>query len=317
MPNSVLTYFVSRTGIIHSNGLNNGKANMTIPTRSRSAERLVDILLELHLHGVVSRQALMHKFNITERTVYRDLNALSPIVERCGDGQYRLIHARSGLHHAIANFLNVDSFFPETGREFWDKLESRVEDNHIMILGSEAERTGPRDIHSLLAGFEKAIKGQQVCQILYKGKSRQINPYKVINKKNIWYLQATEEKRLKSFSLSLVQWLDIRSETFTLDNDTLELLEKNPDPWVSEETFEVDVFIPTSIAHYFKRRDLLPDQEILTEEKHGITLRCQAAHENQILPLLFYWLPNIQVLEPAWLKQKFVGTLENYLASAE
>ncbi|EGE2209003.1 transcriptional regulator, partial [Escherichia coli] len=25
---------------------------MTIPTRSRSAERLVDILLELHLHGV-------------------------------------------------------------------------------------------------------------------------------------------------------------------------------------------------------------------------------------------------------------------------
>jgi len=295
---------------------------MTIPTRSRSAERLVDILLELHLHGVVSRQALMHKFNITERTVYRDLNALSPIVERCGDGQYRLIHARPGhaepgLHHVIANFLNVDDFFPETGRDFWDKLESRVEDNHIMIFGNDAERTGPKDIHSLLAGFEKAIKGQQVCHILYKGKSRQINPYKVINKKNIWYLQATEEKRLKSFSLSLVQWLDIRSETFTPDNDILELLEKNRDPWVSEETFEVEVFIPTHIAHYFKRRDLLPGQEILAEDKQGITLRCHAAHENQILPLLFYWLPNIQVLEPDWIKQRFVGTLENYLASAE
>lgn len=290
---------------------------MTIPTRSRSAERLVDILLELHLHGVVNRQALMHKFNITERTVYRDLNALSPIVERCGDGQYKLIHAGPGLHHAIANFLNVDDFFPGTGREFWDKLETRVEENHIMILGNDAERTGPKDIHALLADFEKAIKGQQVCQILYKGKSRQINPYKVINKKNIWYLQATEEKRLKSFSLSLIQWLDIRSETFTPDNDTLDLLAKNPDPWVSEETFEVDVFIPTRIAHYFKRRDLLPDQQILAEDKKGITLRCHAAHENQILPLLFYWLPNIQVLEPAWLKQKFVGTLENYLATAE
>ncbi len=295
---------------------------MTIPTRSRSAERLVDILQELHLHGVVSRQALMHKFNITERTVYRDLNALSPIVERCGDGQYRLIHARpghaeTGLHNVIANFLNVDDFFPATGRDFWDKLESRVEDNHIMIFGNDAERTGPKDIHSLLAGFEKAIKGQQVCHILYKGKSRQINPYKVINKKNIWYLQATEEKRLKSFSLSLIQWLDIRSETFTPDNDILELLEKNRDPWVSEETFEVEVFIPIQIAHYFKRRDLLPGQEILAEDKQGITLRCHAAHENQILPLLFYWLPNIQVLEPDWIKQKFVGTLENYLASAE
>lgn len=294
---------------------------MTIPTRSRSAERLVDILLELHLHGVVTRQALMHKFNITERTVYRDLNALSPIVERCGDGQYRLIHTRPGqsgpgLHHVIANFLNVDDFFPSTGREFWDKLESRVEENHIMILGNDAERTGPKDIHGLLAAFEKAIKGQQVCQILYKGKSRQINPYKVINKKNIWYLQATEEKRLKSFSLSLIQWLDIRSETFTPDNDTLDLLEKNLDPWVSEETFEVDVFIPTSIAHYFTRRDLLPGQQILAQERQGITLRCHAAHENQILPLLFYWLPNIQVLEPAWLKASFFKTLEDYLAAA-
>lgn len=295
---------------------------MTIPTRSRSAERLVDILLELHLHGVVNRQALMHKFNITERTVYRDLNALSPIVEHTGDGQYRLIHARpghkgQGLHHAIANFLNMDDYFPTTGHEFWQKLESRVEENHIMILGNDAERKEKWDIHAQLAAFEKAIKRHQVCQILYKGKSRQVNPYKVINKKNIWYLQATEGGRLKSFSLSLIQWLDIRSDTFTPDNDTLELLEKNPDPWVSEETFEVNVFIPASIAHYFKRRDLLPDQEILAEDSKGITLRSHAAHENQILPLLFYWLPNIQVLKPAWLKQKFVATLETWLAEAE
>lgn len=295
---------------------------MTIPTRSRSAERLVDILLELHLHGVVNRQALMHKFNITERTVYRDLNALSPIVEHTRDGQYRLIHAPQGhagqgLHHVIANFLNVDDYFPEKGRDFWEKLGARAQENHIMILGNDAERKEKWDIHAQLAAFEKAIKSQQVCQILYKGKTRQVNPYKVINKKNIWYLQATEDGRLKSFSLSLIQWLDIFSDTFAPDNDTLELLEKNPDPWVSEETFEVDVFIPATIAHYFKRRDLLPGQEVLAEDKQGITLRCHAAHENQILPLLFYWLPNIQVLELAWLKQKFVATLETYLAEVE
>lgn len=245
---------------------------MTIPTRSRSAERLVDILQELHLHGVVNRQALMHKFNITERTVYRDLNALSPIVEHSGDGQYRLIRA------------------PQA-------------------------RPDPGDIHRLLPTLEKAIKNRQVCQILYKDKSRLINPYKLINKNNICYLQATDNNILKSFCLGLIQWLDIRSETFSADKETLELLEKNLDPWVSEETFAVDIFIPARVAHYFKRRDLLPGQEILTDDDQGVTLRCHAAHENQILPLLFYWLPNIQVQEPAWLKQKFVATLENYLAS--
>ncbi|BDS19306.1 hypothetical protein KAM546c_05670 [Enterobacter roggenkampii] len=87
---------------------------MAKTTRSRSAERLVDILLELHLNGVVNRGALMEKFKITERTVYRDLNALSPIVEHTGNGLYRLIHSAQspggqGLHHTLANFLGNDS----------------------------------------------------------------------------------------------------------------------------------------------------------------------------------------------------------------
>ncbi|WP_368543515.1 HTH domain-containing protein [Enterobacter soli] len=68
--------------------------------RSRSAERLVDIILSLHRDGCVNRNDLMRKFGITERTVYRDLQALSPIVEHDGEGQYRLnaafLHCRCG-----------------------------------------------------------------------------------------------------------------------------------------------------------------------------------------------------------------------------
>lgn len=35
----------------------------------------------------------MHKFGITERTVYRDLQALSPIIEHDGKGRYQLLPA--------------------------------------------------------------------------------------------------------------------------------------------------------------------------------------------------------------------------------
>ncbi|NJQ21003.1 WYL domain-containing protein [Pantoea sp. LS15] len=292
---------------------------MAKTTRSRSAERLVDILVELHLNGVVNRSALMEKFKITERTVYRDLNALSPIVEHTGNGLYRLIHSSQspggqGLHHSLANFLNADSFFPERNAEFWQKLETRVDENHILILGNEAEHTVQRDIRLHLAKIEKSIKNHNVCQIVYKSKTRLINPYKLINKKNIWYLQATENGRLKSFSLSQISWLDIHTTTFTPEENARELLEKSLDPWVSEDTFAVKIFIKNNISHYFLRRDLLPKQELLEEQHSGVTLRCQAAHENQILPLLFYWLPDIQILEPSWLKEKLIRTLESYLA---
>ncbi|ELW1649045.1 WYL domain-containing protein [Enterobacter oligotrophicus] len=292
---------------------------MAKSTRSRSAERLVDILVELHLNGAVNRSALMEKFKITERTVYRDLNALSPIVEHTGNGLYRLIHSAQspgtqGLHHTIANFLNVDTFFPERDAEFWHKLETRVDENHILILNGDAENEISENINRYLPIIEKSIKNHNVCQIQYKNKTRLINPYKLINKKNIWYLQATENSRLKSFSLSQITWLDIQSTTFIPEENAVELLEKRLDPWVSEDTFEVKIFINRNISHYFTRRNLLPEQEVVSQHSGGITLRCQAAHENQILPLIFYWLPNIQILEPEWLKDKLLGTLENYLS---
>ena len=294
---------------------------MTTPARSRSAERLVDILMELHINGVVHRSDLMQKFKITERTVYRDLNALSPIVQHAGNGQYRLIHATpssrgQGLHNAVANLLNADSFFPDRGAAFWQNLEARVEENHILILNNDAEHTVQKDIRLYLTAIEKSIKNRNVCQMTYKDKTRLVNPYKLINKKNIWYLQATENGRLKSFSLSQISWFDIQKESFILDPDTQELLERNLDPWVSEETFEVKIFTNKNISHYFKRRNLLPEQEIVAESHDGITIHCQAAHENQILPLIFYWLPNIQVLEPEWLRVKLFETLDGYLSTA-
>ncbi|ENT5618793.1 HTH domain-containing protein [Enterobacter hormaechei] len=61
--------------------------------RSRSAERLVEIIIALHRNGSVNRRDLMQKIGITERTVYRDLQALSPIIEHDGKGRYQLLPA--------------------------------------------------------------------------------------------------------------------------------------------------------------------------------------------------------------------------------
>lgn len=293
---------------------------MATSGKSRSAERLVDILIALHLHGVVDRQALMKKFDITERTVYRDLNTLTPIVEHCGNGQYRLIESianRSGrsLHHSLASLLNADSYFPDRGIDFWQKLDGRLEEKNIIIRGNSAEHTVVTDMRRYLSIIEKAIQKRSICLLTYKGKDRTVHPYKLLNKKNIWYLQATESGKLKSFSLSQISWFESKQQTFSADENTLTLLEQSPDPWLSENNFGVKLFVNHQVSVYLKRRDLLPSQKIIHEDKKGITLTCQASHENQIIPLILYWLPNIEVLEPAWLKAKLVNTLQNYITT--
>ncbi|PLL08699.1 WYL domain-containing protein, partial [Klebsiella michiganensis] len=101
---------------------------------------------------------------------------------------------------------------------------------------------------------------------------------------------------------------------FEIDKLTLSLINEHNDPWISEETFEVRVRISHSIASYFLRRDLLPQQKLLSDDDDGITLLCKAAHQNQIIPLILFWLPNIEILEPDWLKTTVINMLHNYVA---
>ncbi len=72
------------------------------------------------------------------------------------------------------------------------------------------------------------------------------------------------------------------------------------------------IFIKDNISHYFLRRDLLPEQSWRSNRAGHAALPGGA--REPILPLLFYWLPHIQILEPNWLKEKLIRTLENYLA---
>ncbi|WP_223228200.1 WYL domain-containing protein, partial [Salmonella enterica] len=80
-------------------------------------------------------------------------------------------------------------------------------------------------------------------------------------------------------------------------------------------TKPVVLFIYSNIAHYFLRRDLLPYQQLLHKHDNGITLSCKAAHKNQIVPLILYWLPNVEIIEPVWLKEAVLTMLGKYLTA--
>ncbi|HGU1600026.1 TPA: WYL domain-containing protein, partial [Escherichia coli] len=118
------------------------------------------------------------KYNITERTAYRDLNMLSPFIEACGDGKYRLISARAGnqskesLHKSLARLLDTDAIFPERDEGFWQKLENRATEKHIRVQFHNPEHTIRDDLRKYLDVLEKAICNSNVCQIAYAGKTR-------------------------------------------------------------------------------------------------------------------------------------------------
>ena len=62
--------------------------------------------------------------------------------------------------------------------------------------------------------FEKlsiAILSHHKISFEYKGRIRILEPYKIIHKQGIWYLLATELKKLKYFTLHHIQNLEINN----------------------------------------------------------------------------------------------------------
>ncbi len=56
-------------------------------------QRITAIIAELYQYGFVSCKKMMDEFNISERTLYRDLNRLGDRIVPDGDGIYRLAPA--------------------------------------------------------------------------------------------------------------------------------------------------------------------------------------------------------------------------------
>lgn len=61
---------------------------MAVSEHDRLALRLAEILLRLNQGEKIARSELAEEFQVSERTIYRDLNRLGGIVDRLEDGRY-------------------------------------------------------------------------------------------------------------------------------------------------------------------------------------------------------------------------------------
>jgi len=54
--------------------------------RQSIGSRMISIIIELHQSGATDTIALKEKFNVSERTIYRDLNRLEPMIIKTSRG---------------------------------------------------------------------------------------------------------------------------------------------------------------------------------------------------------------------------------------
>lgn len=287
----------------------------------RLANRIALILLQLFKEGTVSRRELADRFKVTERTIYRDLNRLGEFVTCSKDGIYHISVQNKGEDKlptldSLSEKTGMRELLPLSGIGSLQNILTSIEYKRIKILPLPPEVLSSELQKNTFSSLDKAIKENLVCVIHYKGKFRTLHPYRLMNLKGVWYLAATDaELMIKAFRVSAIEWLDIKKTTFTPDSDIHDYLDREDDAWFSMNKMEVMVEVFPDIACYFERRNILPQQKIISKSLDGrLIVTTRIAHREQLFSTLRFWLPNVRILSPVTEANAFVGQLSQYIA---
>ncbi len=283
------------------------------------ARRLAMILIKLNSGERFTATELAKEFNVSDKTIYRDMHErLLYLPIKKEHGYYSMESYALGKlgFDDIKNFAaisGVKSLFPSLSKDFIiDLLNTRL--NKIYLVKEKGHEDLTKDFDTFEC-LSAAVATHNKVNFIYKDKKRTANPYKLVNTNGIWYLVADEAGKLKHFSFSKIVDLKKLESTFTPDKGLTEIIEKNELTWFSQVPIEVILQIDISVASYFQRRMIFPNQQIIEQTDEHLTLSTKVAYDMEILGTVKYWLPHIKIISPVSLQRKLEEMLQGYLSA--
>lgn len=288
------------------------------------AFRLGQILVKLNQGEKLDPQTLADEFGVNLRTIQRDLNvrfAYLPLIK--SGAFYSLDPAFLGQLttkdiERFAQLAGVRGLFPSLSDDFLrDIFDSRVQ-SALLVKGHHYEDISGKE--ALFRQLERAVVNRKLINFDYqKAEERKhysgIEPYKVINQKGIWYLACKDAGKLKTFSLTKIETLNVLEQEFSPDASVIQNLITEDGVWISDEKREIVLKIAKDVAAYFKRRKLIANQVIEKElEDGGLIVSAKVGHPNQILPIVRYWIPHVHIISPEAVQMQMEKDLQAYLS---
>lgn len=284
--------------------------------------RLASMLFKLNQGESINPQTLAEEFNVTVRTIQRDLNerfAYLPLHK--ANGCYSLTPEYLGRMsaHNIRNFATlagIQGLFPNLDMAFLRQLYEQETLKSIEVHGHAYEKLNQTQ-QQRFDLLSKAIVNLSKVNFIYtKGNQEHknyqaIEPYRLINNAGIWYLAAVHDGKIKSFALTRIEQLTLSTDHYQFDASVGATLDQEDSIWLGKKT-EVILKVTGNAIYYFKRRQLVPKQKILEETADALIVQTEVAHENQILPIVRYWIPEVEILEPSLLQSSLINSMTNY-----
>ena len=282
-------------------------------------------MLKNNTHGMTITE-LSKELDVSTKTIQRDLYDVLNEFGAIKEGRTWKINPKLTKDNLASNeklILGIlDEMAKGAGKVFYSKAHSLLSQvtqqlEHPIFANVNSEFLEEKNM-ILFEQMEKAIKQKVEIIFDYEKYQFHVKPLKLAFFDGFWYLLALHIKKdketFKKYHLKTIRNIQIQENTFEIPEIIEERLRYANSVWFNlDEQFPVKLFVDKNIRKYFERKPLR-GQSITGEDKDGsIQIEIKITNEMEIIPLIFWYIPYIKVLEPQWLADMVKERVENYV----
>lgn len=295
-------------------------------------ERLFSILIYLLQKKKVSAEQLASQFEVSKRTIYRDIDALCsigiPIISYLGkNGGFTLIDT-----------YKLDKFtFSEEEKQFlleglslkselFDVQQLTTLQRKLALLKENNQEVEPNmtiassTLHRQTIENETKVKIQNILPVIERRhkmnisyvsqtaniSNRMIQPIKLNFMNGSWYLEAYCEVRaaLRLFKLTRIRSMEIVKEPTKVTNFE-EIAQSTTESIKMEE-----IRLSFSKSELGKLYDFFTEDEIMILEDGQVNVTFTYDINKNMLPFLLMFGRHVKVLAPQWLKEDYMSEIK-------
>lgn len=296
--------------------------------------RLLSVLNKLNGGGKVSCREIAGEFNVSLRTIQRDLE----ILDRTG---FLLTSLEKGVWAFAEGFslrkirltaeeASLLGFLGDISSSLGGKFEGSFQNILKKLLQQEYDSPFyvkmPQGIGigkdaPFVTEIEGAVGENRKILLKYrhsaKAKIYKLCPLKIVFYEGFWYLIARAEGRdcLLKFRLERIAGVDLLDEYFEEPANLKAMLEESVNVWFSERRQKKVVLkVDKDAAPFFRQKRYFPLQKIKKENKDGsLIVETTVCDDMEVLPAVKSWIPHIIVIQPVELNRGIKKFVERYL----
>ncbi|MCF7875196.1 MAG: transcriptional regulator [Candidatus Omnitrophica bacterium] len=295
--------------------------------------RLLFILNKLESKGKVKTSELADEFNVSIRSVQRDLELLNMT-------GFPLVMLDKGIHSFAEGFslkkmsvsneeASLLSFFYEMTKE----LGKNFEDSFRGILRKVITQEGESSFYAKMPEgikfnqglpffkeLNSAIEDSKTVEFYYftqeKEKWFRVDPLKIIFFDGFWYLLSRVHGKdwILKFRLENIRKLKILNKCFEMPANLKTMLDESVNIWFSEKRDKkIKLKVDKGAARYFRQKIYFPLQKIKKENKDGsLLIESIACDYEEVIPIVLRWIPYVVIISPKAAVEQISDKLKKY-----